>query len=155
MDTGNLTTELTTKAKADGISLMISRVVVVRYEEGQPWVLLLKRASHSSLPNREEPPGGKVEEGEDLVAAALRELKEETGIEATSPLSYLCHLDFPIPTSGLVREFHFYTETDQSDITYDKNEHSSFRWVPLSQLKQTEMHEDICALLDDNLSLGI
>lgn len=134
---------------------MISRVVVVRYEEGPPWVLLLKRASHTSLPNHEEPPGGKVEEGEDLIETALRELKEETGLEVTPPLSYLCHLDFHSPTKELVREFHFYTETDESNIVYDVNEHSGFRWVPLSQLKETEMHEDICALLDDNLSLGI
>lgn len=45
-------------------------------------VLLLQRALDDDYPNLWEVPGGEVKSAETLVQCAVRELKEETGLEA-------------------------------------------------------------------------
>ncbi len=61
--------------------------VVVRGER-----LLLVRRSHKPDAGRWGFPGGKIEAGETIVAAALRELAEETGV-AADPVAVLTAVD--------------------------------------------------------------
>jgi ADP-ribose pyrophosphatase YjhB (NUDIX family) len=61
--------------------------VVVRGER-----LLLVRRSHRPDAGRWGFPGGKIEPGETVIAAALRELAEETGV-AAEPIEVLTALD--------------------------------------------------------------
>jgi len=67
----------------------VALAMVVR--EGQ--VLLARRPADGLLPEVWEFPGGKVETDEDPAAAALRELREETGLEggSTEKLAVLEH----------------------------------------------------------------
>lgn len=54
-------------------------VVVLSGDENDPSILLLKRAKKHEV-GKWEFPGGKVEDKELLPDAAVRELKEETGL---------------------------------------------------------------------------
>jgi mutator protein MutT len=59
--------------------------VVLRHSSrtnAQPFVLVGRRSSDAHLPDLWEFPGGKLEPGESAEAGALRELREETEIEA-------------------------------------------------------------------------
>lgn len=60
----------------------IAATIAVVIRDGQ--VLLVRRANPPDA-GRWGFPGGKIERGETLAQAALRELKEETGISATEP----------------------------------------------------------------------
>ena len=51
--------------------------------------LLCKRNTNGSLPGEWSIPAGKIEKGEDILNAALREFYEETDIELTSPLNFI------------------------------------------------------------------
>ena len=74
--------------------------VVLFHPDGRVW--LGRRAQTPGPYNWQFPQGG-VDDGEDLEAAALRELAEETGVRSTSPLGrtqgWLTY-DFPADHSG-------------------------------------------------------
>jgi dATP pyrophosphohydrolase len=62
------------------VRTMIVDVYVLRFSRGEPDVLVLRRAAGDRCPGTWETVHGHIADGEAPVAAALRELKEETGL---------------------------------------------------------------------------
>ncbi|KAF4589492.1 NUDIX domain protein [Ophiocordyceps camponoti-floridani] len=75
----------------------------------QGHLLVLQRASHDSMPNRWEPPGGSVDPDDaSILHAAARELREEAGLIVSR---------FRSRVSGL------------GHVRLDPNEHQAFAWA--------------------------
>lgn len=103
----------------------------------QGHLLVLQRASHDSMPNRWEPPGGSVDPDDaSILHAAARELREEAGLIVSR---------FRSRVSGLGRECDFFWNrnrsrcffravfcadvVDSTDVRLDPNEHQAFAWA--------------------------
>ena len=105
--------------------------------------LLLQRQPHKTYGGQWGPPAGKVEMGESLAQAMIREILEETGLSLPEEkLDYfksvnLRHGDFDF-------EYHMFSTTlsDQLAIKIDPSEHQESVWVSPEEAVQVDLVED-------------
>lgn len=105
--------------------------VVVVIDQGR--VLMMWR--HRFVPDRWgwELPGGLVEDGEDPIVTAAREVEEETGWRVRE----MTHLISFQPMVGMVDSEHSVflgTGADQVGVPADDNESQSTEWIPLAEI---------------------
>ena len=106
-------------------------VYVVRQADDGAWeALQLHRAPGRYLEGQWSFPGGKIEPGETAVEAALRELREETGLVPRT-FSHLSYVEsFYIPQYDAV--WHrpgFCAIVDHTDEVRPNHEHDAFRFI--------------------------
>jgi 8-oxo-dGTP pyrophosphatase MutT (NUDIX family) len=80
-------------------------------------------------------PGGRIEEGQTQLETLKREIQEETGINGISNIEFftsvISHHEIPISDgkAGLVLMIYVVSIPEDSSITLNPIEHSSYEWV--------------------------
>lgn len=100
-------------------------------------VLLVQRASHDSMPNRWEIPGGAVDEGETVLGGVVREVWEESGLEVRRFTASVGSGDglaagavFQTRRGTFIFKLTFVVEVeDSSAVTLDPDEHQDYVWA--------------------------
>lgn len=114
-------------------------------------ILIIKRASHRNvLPNQWDIPGGTLEEGEDPVYGAIREIKEETNLNfQTTELSLFSytHTVDQEKNKQFVRLI-FIAQYQGGEIQVDPKEHEDFLWIPMNKLNDYPVVDYIPGLFD-------
>lgn len=121
-----LLTQLASEATSAGIQQFVVGAVVQSQDE----VLLLRRPADDFMGGLWELPSGKVEPGEALDAALIREVKEETGLEVSAIQRYLGSFDYTSGSGKASRQFNFAVEvTATKPIVLQ--EHDVYQWARL------------------------
>src|SRR3989338_4929375 len=119
--------QLLVTASKDGIQKIVVGAVIKRDKK----FLLLERVALDFLGGLIELPSGAVDQGEDLLSALGREVREETGLELTSAQSYLGSFDYLSGSGKRARQFNFLVETNLAEIKLNPQEHRAFKFVSL------------------------
>lgn len=117
---------LAEEAAADDVVQLVVGAVVA----GDEKVLLLKRPEDDFMGGIFELPSGKVEPGEDLKTALVREVEEETGLQVTVATAYLGSFDYLSGSGKKSRQFNFVVAVDAPEPVV-LQEHDEFQWAPI------------------------
>lgn len=116
--------EIRVQAKRDGITHLSTGVAVLCDKK----ILLVRRAQHDFLGGYFELPGGGVDDGETIEAAALREVKEETGLTPTKVVAKFEGFDYTTDKKPRVRQVNFVVKVRPSEVVLSE-EHDDYVWV--------------------------
>lgn len=107
-------------------------VMCVDESKGEPRVLLIRQYRYAAQRPLWELPAGRIDEGEDALTAAQRELVEETGYQAREWKQVL----FYYPSPGFMDETHalfLARDIQKGKARPEEDEFITPRWVPISQ----------------------
>lgn len=116
-------------------------------------VLLMKRAAHRRVfPNRYNGVGGHIEKNEDPYTGALREIREETGLDVRDlRLRGVHHIDAGADTGILM--FVFTANSNSRDVT-DSSDEGTLHWIPRRKIMEIDLVEDLPYILPRILSMS-
>lgn len=117
-----------------GIVLVASVSIMKNHE-----VLIIKENKSSAL-NQWNFPSGRIEKGEDILAAACREVKEETGFDVKLSKTTGVY-NFISNTNDQVILFHFVGEIIGGSLRLEEAEIIDSRWVALTELMRLDNEE--------------
>ena len=134
--------DLIKKADADGINRYVVGAVIVINSS----VLLLQRPKNDFMGSIHELPSGKVENGESLVTALHREVKEETGLNILKVILYIGHFDYKSKSNKKTRQFNFAViVSDPLEIKL--TEHDNYVWSKAKELNKYQVTDSVKEIL--------
>jgi 8-oxo-dGTP diphosphatase len=113
----------------------VARLVVVR-EDGR--VLILRRAQESTGGGMWCLPGGKIDYGDTVEQAAVRELQEETGLRA-GDLRFLFYQDSLPYEPGLMHCINFYFACEAGGHLVLNDESTDSAWIGPDELSRYQV----------------
>lgn len=115
-------------AKEDGIEKMVVGGIV---RNGDKY-LILSRKQDDFMGGIDEIPSGKLEVGETLFEAVIREVKEETNLDVTSIDGYIDYFDYLSGSGKKSRQYNFMVSVkDFEDVKL--TEHDEFKWQDINE----------------------
>jgi 8-oxo-dGTP diphosphatase len=120
---------------AGGSSVKGKRAAGILFTDGHK-MLLLKRSDEGDHGSTWALPGGKGKDGETDIGTAIRETKEETGLESIPGYRFES-----IVTQNGRQKFtvFFYRVSSPFDVKIS-NEHTDWEWVSLESLRDKDLH---------------
>ncbi|MBK3496475.1 NUDIX hydrolase [Viridibacillus sp. YIM B01967] len=111
----------------NGIVLVVS-VSIIKNNE----VLMIKENKPSVI-NKWNFPSGRIEQGEDILIAACREVKEETGLDVKLSKTTGIY-NFISSTNHQVILFHFVGDIIAGSLKLEEPEIIDSKWIPIPEL---------------------
>lgn len=109
------------------------------YIECQGDFLYLRKAPEEKLAGKWGVPGGKIEPGEDVAQAAIREVKEETDISLpNSKIIFLKPMYFQTKELSFTLNLHLISLKERPDVRLS-NEHDCYLWANRKEIFELDL----------------
>ncbi|KUJ13790.1 uncharacterized protein LY89DRAFT_784656 [Mollisia scopiformis] len=99
-------------------------------------ILIVQRAANDFMPNCWEIPGGSCDLDESILAAAARELQEESGLVATKVVQQVGQLGVWLDKEKLWCKYSFEVEVERGEVKLDEEEHQAFFWATEEECRE-------------------
>jgi 8-oxo-dGTP diphosphatase len=127
---------------------LIESVVVVMYDT-RGWVLMLKRHPNTHHGGKWGFPGGKIDLPETPRAAAIREVKEETGFTIDLDPQTISWIDSPPYRIGVF--FYALTAGHEMYVTLNPKEHTAFEWIAPYEALMSNMGDHLAGAFTEHI----
>ena len=126
---------------------MSRSIACIDYRDGK--VFIAKRQMVGDMGGRWEFPGGKIEEGEDLQTAVVREMQEEFGVTVSvgRKITSGSFMHREKPCTLDVLEVHF--PHDGMDKPFTLTEHTEYKWADLASIPKLNFVDSDLSIYDD------
>lgn len=106
-------------------------------------ILLLKRQTFKPQPNTYGLPAGKVEKGETIEQAMLREIKEETGIELKNEKYEFYKIKYVSQENCQFMYYSYFCKLDHKpEVKINLNEHQLYLWITPKEAMKLNLIQD-------------
>ena len=125
---------------------MSRSIACIDYRDGK--IFIAKRQMTGDLGGRWEFPGGKIEEGEDLVTAVVREMQEEFGVTVSVGRKItsgtFMHKEKPCTLDVLEVSF----PHDGVEKPFTLTEHTDYKWADINEIPQLNFVDSDLSVYD-------
>ena len=136
---------MTIKIKIAKKEDLVAGAVALLLDENDRVLILLRPEEARWAPHQWGYPGGKIEEGETPISAAVRETKEETDLDIYN----LEPLGLPVEKSAIG----FYTRDYAGKVTID-HEHLDWAWANRGEIETYNLAPEVLVMYDWVLNNG-
>jgi 8-oxo-dGTP diphosphatase len=100
-------------------------------------VLIVKRSKNNDvLPGYWDIPGGTLEDGEDPAAGAIRETKEETGLDISDPMLFFQRSNIDKAKNKQFVTLVFFAKYAGGEIRLNPQEHDEYAWINTKEINR-------------------
>jgi len=100
-------------------------------------VLIIQRSKNNDyLPGYWDIPGGTLEDGEDLILGAIRETKEETGLDVLKLNLFFQKSNVDVSKNKQFITVVFYTKISNGNVVVNPEEHDAYAWINPSKITE-------------------
>ena len=126
---------------------MSRSIACIDYRNGK--IVIAKRQMTGDMGGRWEFPGGKIEDGEDLQTAVVREMQEEFGVTVTVGKKItsgtFMHREKPCTLDVLEVKFPHDGMTERFTLT----EHTDYKWADIDSIPELNFVDSDLSIYDD------
>lgn len=106
---------------------------VILNDQGE-FLILLRSKKSTMFPERWDIPGGTLEDGEDPAVGAIREIKEETGLDIVDPKLFFVKSNIDTSKNKQFVTLIFHAKSSNTEVTINPIEHNEYAWVAPSKI---------------------
>ena len=118
-----------------------------------PCVLILTGSKNKKFPH--DFPGGKVEKGESVNEALIREISEETGLQIQGDFSFFKSQVYCDEQGKEINEHLFVVKLEERKEISISDEHEGYAWVPILHIDSLQLEESITEEIKKQLASAL
>ena len=126
------------KGEQEGIVKNIVGAIILNEKNK---VLIMSRKTDDLMGGIDELPSGNMEQGENIYDAIIREVKEETNIDAVNVKSYIGSFDYISGSGKKARQYNFVLDVKNTEKII-LTEQNKYKWLTIEEIRKSSKITD-------------